>query len=131
MADRQAGAVLERVAVDRHGQDAGQIRGPAQILDWRSCLARWSAEWADAAACEDQLSEADEEALRPRRLGFTPCVPRAPRSGVRRAALTAEFGVRLPRFALRTPGPGETCAVIRTGPRRTSPSRSRTLGSPP
>ncbi|WP_405529838.1 SMI1/KNR4 family protein [Streptomyces canus] len=58
-------------------------------FDWRSFLARWSEEWADAAGSED-LSEADEEARRERWLGF------APASQERIAALEERLVHRLP-----------------------------------
>ncbi|MFJ4790057.1 SMI1/KNR4 family protein [Streptomyces sp. NPDC088794] len=59
-------------------------------FDWPSFLARWSGEWADAAASEDRLSEADEEARQQRRLGFAPAYPE------RIAALEERLGRQLP-----------------------------------
>jgi cell wall assembly regulator SMI1/tellurite resistance protein len=59
------------------------------IDEWRSFLARWSQEWADAWGPEN-AHERDEEARRERRLGF------APASEERIAAAEERLGHRLP-----------------------------------
>ncbi|MFD9884474.1 SMI1/KNR4 family protein [Streptomyces alboflavus] len=58
--------------------------------DWRRFLTRWSEEWADACALDDELGPDDEEARRARWLGFAPAPP------ARVEALEERLGHRLP-----------------------------------
>ncbi|MFF2511978.1 SMI1/KNR4 family protein [Streptomyces sp. NPDC058086] len=63
------------------------------VADWRSFLARWSQEWADAqdpGAAAGERPVRDEEPLRTRRLGFPPA------SEERIRALEERLGHRLP-----------------------------------
>ncbi|MFD0415632.1 SMI1/KNR4 family protein [Streptomyces sp. NPDC127108] len=58
--------------------------------DWRRFLTRWSEEWADSCAPDEELEADDEEARRARWLGFPPAPP------ARVEALEERLGHRLP-----------------------------------